>query len=114
MPFTVSENRSYSQSKEAVHAAALESITAGLEGSILEQDDGRIEGKFPKTIRGKVLGDRTHIEIELQATANGETAVAAEVYPLDPLGRKLQFGARKGVSSTVMSWFWAHLEHRLD
>lgn len=113
MSYDVTETRSYNKPREAIHAAALDAITAGLQGTILAQEDGRIEGKFPKTIHGKVLGDRTHIEIKLQPAANGETGVATEIYPLDPVGRKLMFGARKGVSSTVMGWFWAHLEHRL-
>ena len=36
-----------------------------------------------------------------------------EVYPLDAVGRKLMFGARKGAPRTVATWFIAHLEQRL-
>lgn len=111
MPFEVNESKIYNQSLEAVHAAALGAV-AGLEGKVLKQNDTRIEAKFDKKILGKVLGDRTQIEIELSA-AEGESQVDVTVYPLDPVGRKLLFGARKGVSQTVASWFWAHLEHRL-
>jgi hypothetical protein len=39
--------------------------------------------------------------------------VAVEAYPLDAIGRQLKFGAREGVVETVVSWFYAHLEHRL-
>jgi hypothetical protein len=111
MSFEVNQSKTYSQSLDAVHKAALGAIS-GLEGKILKQSENRIEAKFDKKILGKVLGDRTQIEIDLSA-ANDESQVDVTVYPLDPVGRKLMFGARKGVSQTVISWFWAHLEHRL-
>ena len=112
MSFEVNQSKTYSQSLEAVQTAALGAVS-GLEGKILKQSENRIEAKFDKKILGKVLGDRTQIEIVLSAAANGESQVNVTVYPLDPVGRKLMFGARKGVAQTVISWFWAHLEHRL-
>lgn len=114
MPFTVRETRSYPQDKATVYQAALAAV-AGLEGKIKAQDAGRgaIEAQFHKTILGKVLGDRTHLSVAIRPGAEGETTVAVEVYPLDAIGRKLQFGARKGVPQTVMNWFFAHLEHHL-
>lgn len=42
------------------------------------------------------------------------SAIRVEIYPIDPVGRKRMFGARKGVSQTVMTWFFAHLEHHLE
>jgi hypothetical protein len=111
MSFEVNESKTYEQPLETVRTAALGAI-AGLEGKVLKESDGRIEAKFDKKILGKVLGDRTQIEIDL-STAGSESQVDVSIYPLDPVGRKLMFGARKGVSQTVASWFWAHLEHRL-
>lgn len=112
MPFEINESKTYTQSLETVRTAALGAI-AGLEGKILKQNDNRIEAKFDKKILGKVLGDRTQIEIDLSAPNETASQVDVTIYPLDPVGRKLMFGARKGVSQTVASWFWAHLEHRL-
>ena len=111
MSFEVNQSKTYSQSLEAVQTAALGAIS-GLEGKVLKESGNRIEAKFDKKILGKVLGDRTQIEIDLSDSA-GESQVNVTVYPLDPVGRKLMFGARKGVAQTVISWFWAHLEHRL-
>ena len=112
MPYTINESKSYSHSLTAVYTAVLGAVT-GLEGKILKQNETRVEAKFDKKILGKVLGDRTQIEIDLSALTDNECKVAVSVYPLDPVGRKLMFGARKGVSQTVAAWFWAHLEHRL-
>jgi len=112
MSFEVNQSKTYNHSFEAVQTAALGAIS-GLEGKILKQSENRIEAKFDKKILGKVLGDRTQIEIDLSAPNDGSSQVDVTVYPLDPVGRKLLFGARKGVAQTVTSWFWAHLEHRL-
>ena len=62
---------------------------------------------------GKVLGDRTQIGIKIAAPTPEESTISVELFPLDPVGRKLMFGTRKGVSQTVVTWFFAHLEHRL-
>lgn len=112
MSYTINESRSYSHSIAAVHKAALGAVD-GLEGKILRQNETRIEAKFDKKILGKVLGDRSQIEIDLSDAADDKSQVAVTIYPLDPVGRKLMFGARKGVAKTVITWFWAHLEHRL-
>ncbi len=113
MPFTVKETRRYDQPKEAVETAVLAAIS-GLEGKLLKQESTRIEAKFDKKILGKILGDRTQIEIDLEETSEGGCGVYLTIYPLDAIGRKLMFGARKGVPQTVASWFWAHLEHHLQ
>jgi len=36
-----------------------------------------------------------------------------DAYPLDAVGRKLMFGARKGVTQTVIDMFTTHLENNL-
>lgn len=114
MPNTVNETKTYPFTSDVVYRAALGAIE-GLEGEVISQDDqtGQVQAKFKKTILGKVLGDRTHLELKIDNPTPGESTIAIEVYPLDPVGRKLMFGARKGVPQTVVSWFVAHLEHRL-
>ncbi|RME10379.1 MAG: hypothetical protein D6802_09530 [Ardenticatenia bacterium] len=114
MPFTVRETRTYPDEVQVVYDAAVEAV-AGLEGKVLKSDpdSAHLEAKFPKTIHGKVLGDRTQLVLQLRPTPDGQTVVQVEIFPLDAIGRKLLFGARKGVPETVMKWFFAHLEHRL-
>lgn len=112
MSYDINEERKYDQGADAVLQAALGAVS-GLDGKVLKQEGNHIEAKFDKKILGKVLGDRTQIEVDLSPGDNGQTAVAVTIYPIDPVGRKLMFGARKGVSKTVLGWYWAHLEHRL-
>lgn len=114
MPFEVQQEKTYEKPAADVYAAALKAI-AGLEGQVSSQkpESGEIEAKFDKKILGKVLGDRTHLAVRVSSPTAGASTVAIEAYPLDPVGRKLMFGARKGVTSTVVTWFIAHLEHHL-
>lgn len=111
MSYTINEQRQYTASVDASHAAALKAV-AGLEGKILKQDSTTITAKFHKTILGKVLGDRTQLTVAFTPTATGCEA-ATTIYPLNAVGQKLMFGARKGVSATVLKWFFAHLDHHL-
>ncbi len=113
MSYDIIEERSYNQEKDVVYKATLGAIE-GLEGKMLSGDEaaGTIKVNFNKKILGKVLGDRTQFEIEINDGGDG-SEVKVLGYPIDPVGRKLMFGARKGVTKTVMGWFWAHLEHRL-
>ena len=113
MPYTINEEKKFEFTQDEVYQAALGAVD-GLQGKVLETDDASvIEAKFDKKIHGKVLGDRTQLKVVVTDSASGAT-VAVEAYPIDAIGRKLQFGARKGVTRTVVDWYWAHLDHRLQ
>ena len=115
MSYTVKDTKTYEQPESQVYQAAKKAI-AGLEGKVLTEDAaaGTIHGQFDKKIHGKVLGDRSQILITITSSGANESEVAIEAYPINPVGQKLMFGARKGVVSQIVSWFWAHLEHNLN
>lgn len=110
----IQETKTYAQPATAVFEAAVGAV-AGLEGQVVREDGaaGALEAKFDKKIHGKVLGDRTQIQVAISATGPEASQVTVDAYPIDAVGRKLLFGARKGVTRTVLDWYWAHLEHRL-
>ena len=114
MPYTIQEEKTFAVSRQALIKAALGAI-AGLEGEVLKQDadSGRIVAKFKKTILGKVLGDRSQLELDFESLTPDESRLEMTIFPINPIGQPLQFGARKGVSRTVLTWFIAHVEHRL-
>lgn len=112
MSFTIHETKEYAHPAGDVQQAALGAV-AGLQGKVLAQSDGQLEAKFDKTIHGKVLGDRTQFKVTIQPLSAEACQVVVEAFPIDAVGRKLMFGARKGVTRTVLDWYWAHLEHRL-
>lgn len=111
MNYTINESKTYEQGNDAVFRAA-QAAVSGLEGKVLKQADNRLEVQFDKKILGKVLGDRTRFDIAVSPNGDG-SEVAVKAFPVDAVGRELKFGARKGVAQTVMSWYWAHLEHNL-
>lgn len=113
MPYDIHQEKTYSQDARTIYDAALKSAEK-LKGQILSSkpDDLRFEVKFDKTILGTVLGDRTQLTCVVR-TEGDESKVVIDVYPLDAVGRKLMFGARKGVTQTVIDLFITHLENNL-
>jgi hypothetical protein len=113
MPFEQHLEKKYTQDIKSVYNAALKA-TQSLEGKLVTSSPEKLmmEAKFPKTILGNLLGDRTHLTCEVRPDAEG-CLVVVDAYPLDAVERKLMFGARKGVTQTVVNWFYAHLEHNL-
>lgn len=113
MPFEQHLEKDFAKDVATVYQAALKAAEK-LEGKVIVStpEKFRFEARFPKTILGKTVGERTQLACEVQA--QGESCrVIVDAYPLDALERKLMFGARKGVTLTVVTWFNAHLEHNL-
>jgi hypothetical protein len=113
MPFEQHQEKNYSNDAQSLYQAALKA-TQKLDGSLVSSlpEKFKLEARFPKTILGKVLGERTYLSCEIRPQGEG-SLVVVDAYPLDALERKLLFGARKGVSQTVVAWFTAHLENNL-
>ena len=114
MMYTIKEQKQYPHPSEKVREA-VEGAVKGLTGKIVSKDvaSGTIIAQFNKTIHGKVLGDRTQVNVKIATVSADESLLELEAYPLDAVGKKLMFGARKGVTRTVLDWFYAHLENRL-
>ena len=113
MPFEQHQEKNYSKDAQSIYQAALKA-TEKLEGRIISSapEQHRFTARFPKTILGQVLGERTELSCEVRA--NGDSGmVVVDAFPLDAVERKLMFGARKGVTQTVVTWFIAHLENNL-
>lgn len=114
MPFEKHAEKEYPQNAQRVYAAALKAVET-LEGKFVSQSAEalKLEAKFPKTILGKTVGERTQLTCLVSPKGDG-SQVVVDAYPLDALERKLMFGARKGVTQTVVTWYVAHLEHHLN
>jgi hypothetical protein len=113
MPFEQHFEKSYPKDAQSAYQAALK-VTEKMEGKVITSapEKFRVEARFPKVIFGKTLGERTQLSCEVRA--DGENClVIVDAFPLDAVERKLMFGARPGVTKTVVTWFVAHLEHTL-
>ena len=113
MPFEVHQEKTYPQERGKVYDAAKKSVEK-LKGQMVKSkpEDFQFEVKFDKTLLGKVLGDRTQMTCIVQADGEG-SKVVMDIYPLDAVGRKLMFGARKGVSEEVLRLFTENMESNL-
>ena len=113
MPFEQHQEKNYAKDAPSIYQAALKA-TEKLGGKVISSspENHRFTARFPKTILGQVLGERTELSCEARPEGEGGIAVV-DAFPLDAVERKLLFGARKGVTLTVVTWFIAHLENNL-
>lgn len=113
MPFEQHQEKTYPKDAESIFQAALKA-TEKLQGKIISSapEQFKLTARFPKVILGQTLGERTELSCEIRADGDGGLIVV-DAFPLDAVERKLMFGARKGVTQTVVTWFIAHLEHNL-
>jgi hypothetical protein len=107
------EEKAYGQDPQTLYRAALAAVKH-LAGEVVEDapQRGRLVVKFPKTILGKTLGERTHLTCDVR-DRDGGGQVVVDAYPLDAIERKLMFGARKGVTRAVVTLFIEHLDKQL-
>ncbi|MGC9159001.1 MAG: hypothetical protein ACP5FH_08415 [Terracidiphilus sp.] len=113
MPFEQHEEKQYRRNVTSIYQAALTAI-GKLNGTVVASAPERchLEVKFPKTILGKTLGERTYLTLDV--TGQEETSqVTIDAYPLDAIDRKLLFGARKGVTRTVVNWLIEQIDQQL-
>ena len=113
MPFEQHQEKNYQKDVQSIYQAALqaaEKMNAKVIASVPEKLS--FTARFPKTIFGKTLGERTELSCEVHADGEGGIAVV-HAFPLDAVERKLMFGARPGITKTVVTWFIAHLENNL-
>ena len=113
MPFEQHQEKNYAKDVESIYQAALKA-TEKLGGKIISSKPEQygFTARFPKVILGKTLGERTELSCQVRSDGAGGTAVV-DAFPLDAVERKLLFGARPGVTLTIVTWFLAHLEHNL-
>ena len=115
MPFEVKESRVYTRPAAEVAAAAAE-VMKEIEGKLAKASDpaqGRVEANFNKSVAGKSFGNRVQLVVQVTDRAGGESALALEAYPVDPLGKKLLFGVMGEPARLVVDAFTARLDARL-
>ncbi len=110
MAFEQHQEKKYPKDAQSIFEAALK-VTEKFDGKVISSAPEKFSftARFPKVILGQTLGERT----ELSCAVGADGAVVVDAFPLDAVERKLMFGARKGVTLTVVTWFIAHLEHNL-
>lgn len=115
MPFEVKKVMKYSQPFEEVYKAAYLSIK-DLGGKVVKHDlaNKQLFGQMDKKFKGEIVGDRSQLEMNFSQDEDGNTVLSMYAYPLNVIGQKLMFGARKGVVETVLAGFFEEVDKKLQ
>lgn len=94
---------------------ACQDTAKDLGGKVIKVDQTAktLKIQMDKKLQGKILGDRSLLDMSLTESAVGETTVKVLAYPLNAIGQKLFFGARPGVVQTVLKVFFETVEAKL-
>jgi hypothetical protein len=114
MPYEAKATRSYGQPPAAVSQAAAE-VMAAIGGKATKSSrpgEGQVEATFNKEVAGRAFGNRCQLLARVTGAA-GESTVAVECWPIDPLGKKLLFGVLGEPAKLVVDAFLARLDARL-
>jgi len=115
MPFEKKSTKTVNFSTEDVYKSIIYCVTY-MGGKILKDDPQQkiLHAQMDKKLFGDYLGDRSKLEIELTELGKEETKIDIYAYPLNAVGQKLMFGARKGVVENMMMAFYKEVGKRLE
>jgi len=115
MPYEEESTKILSFPLEAVYDGAVLSVKQ-MGGKILKSDPQKkiLHAQMDKKLYGEYLGDRSKLEIDLSEESSEQTKVYIYAYPLNAVGQKLMFGARKGVVTRIMAAFYEEVEKQLQ
>jgi hypothetical protein len=114
MPYEIKKSMTYPQPFEEVYKAAYLTVQ-NLGGKVIKHDvqNKQLFAQMDKKFQGKLLGDRSQVEMTFSSDTEGNTVLSMVAYPLNAVGQKLMFGARKGVVETVTSGFLEEVTKKL-
>ena len=115
MPYEKESKKTLNYPIEMVFKSA-KSCIVQMGGKILkdEQNDGVLYAQMDKKLFGDYLGDRSKLEIKFTEVENNKTEIYIYAYPLNAVGQKLMFGARKDVVERMMTAFYEQIEKKLQ
>jgi hypothetical protein len=115
MPYEKRGSKTFQYPIKEVYKAAVKSVEE-LGGKVLKsQDDLKLlHVQMDKRIKGEMLGDRSKLEMTFSEDDAGQTALSIYAYPLNAVGQKLMFGARKGVVERVLAVFFETIDKHLQ
>lgn len=115
MPYEKESTRTIKYPLKDVYQSA-EYCVKYMGGKILKEDfeNGILHAQMDKKLFGDYLGDRSKLEFQFTDEGDQGTKIYIFAYPLNAVGQKLMFGARKGVVETVIETFYREMEKHLQ
>lgn len=115
MPYEKKQSKQFDYPFEKVFQA-VQMTVKDLGGKILknEPDKKLLHAQMDKRMKGEMLGDRSKLEMQFSEEDASHTTLSIFAYPLNAVGQKLMFGARKGVVERVIAILLEDVEKRLS
>lgn len=115
MPYEKTASKIFDFPFEKVYEAAYFSVKP-MGGKIFKNDPANkiLQAQMDKKLYGKVLGDRSMLEVTFSTVEDSHTKMDILAYPLNAVWQKQMFGARPGVVETVLAAFLDEIEKRLN
>lgn len=115
MPYEKKGSKTFEYPINDVYKAAVKTVEE-LGGKVLKsQDDQKLlHAQMDKRMKGEMLGDRSKLEMTFSEDEADHTTLSIFAYPLNAVGQKLMFGARKGVVERVLSVFFDTVDKHLQ
>jgi hypothetical protein len=115
MSYEAKATRTYDQPAEIVVELAAKAIAdlGGKPSKKSKPASRRLEANFNKKIGNRAFGNRCQVEISVTSQTAEQCALAARVYPVDPIGNPLLFGVRGKPAHLVLDIFLADLDQRV-
>ena len=115
MPYEKRGSKTFKHPYEEVFKAAQKTVEE-LGGKVLKSqvDQKILHAQMDKRMKGEMLGDRSKLEMTFNEDSENQTTISIFAYPLNAVGQKLMFGARKGVVERVLSVFFETVEKHLQ
>jgi len=114
MSYTIKETRTVARPAAELLAIAGE-VVFQLGGKRPKRPDtaGEIRADFNKAVGGAAFGNRVQLIVHAADDGSGGCTTSVEAYPIDPLGKPLQFGVIGEPARLVTTAFWAQLDRRV-
>jgi len=115
MPYEKRGSKTFEHSYQDVYKAALNTVEE-LGGKVLKDqpDQKLLHAQMDKRMKGEMLGDRSKLEMTFSEDSENQTTISIFAYPLNAVGQKLMFGARKGVVERVLNVFFDTVDKHLQ
>ena len=115
MPYEKTASKVYGFSFKKVYEAAYLSIKP-MGGKVLKNDPANmfLQAQMDKKLYGRVLGDRSMMEVIFSSESDVSTKIEVLAYPLNAVGQKLMFGSRPGVAEAILAAFFEEIEKSLN
>jgi len=115
MSYEAKQTKNYNQAADEITKSAstvLESL-GGKASKKNKPEQGRLDVNFNKKLKGKFMNNRVQVQVQITAQSPEQCTIAAQAYPVDPVGMKLTFGVQGKPAHQVLEVFFSELESQI-